>query len=304
MGPYPHDAPPATISDDNPMGTDGFEFVEYASTEPEKLCRLFETMGFAAVAKHRSKDVTLYRQGDVNFVVNAEPDSFARRFAERHGPCACAMAFRVVDAAHAFERAVALGAKPVETKVGPMELNIPAVEGIGGSLLYFVDRYGEKGSIWDVDFRWTGERDPKPEGAGLFYVDHLTHNVYRGNMEKWADWYARLFNFRPIRYFNIEGKLTGLSSKAMCSPCGAHPHPDQRERRREKPDRGVSARLSGRRHPARRLRLPRHLRQRADPARARRRVHAAAARESTTRRSTRGCRAMASRSTACATLAS
>jgi 4-hydroxyphenylpyruvate dioxygenase len=219
MGPYPHDAPPATISDDNPMGTDGFEFVEYASTEPGKLCRLFETMGFSAVARHRSKEVTLYRQGDVNFVVNAEPDSFARHFAERHGPCACAMAFRVVDAAHAFERAVALGARPVATKVGPMELNIPAVEGIGGSLLYFVDRYGEKGSIWDVDFRWTGERDPRPEGAGLFYVDHLTHNVYRGNMEKWADWYARLFNFRPIRYFNIEGRLTGLSSKAMCSPC-------------------------------------------------------------------------------------
>ncbi len=163
--------------------------------------------------------MTLYRQGDVNFVVNAEPDSFARRFAEMHGPCACAMAFRVVDARHAFERAVSLGAKPVETRVGPMELNIPAVEGIGGSLLYFVDRYGDKGSIWDVDFHWTGERDPKPAGAGLYYVDHLTHNVYRGNMEKWADWYARLFNFRPIRYFNIAGKLTGLSSKAMCSPC-------------------------------------------------------------------------------------
>jgi len=135
MGPYPHDAPPATISDDNPMGTDGFEFVEYASTEPEALCRLFETMGFFAVARHRSKDVTLYRQGDVNYLVNAEPDSFARRFAERHGPCACAMAFRVVDAKHAFERAVALGAKPVATKVGPGELEIPAGGGIGGSLL-------------------------------------------------------------------------------------------------------------------------------------------------------------------------
>jgi 4-hydroxyphenylpyruvate dioxygenase len=219
MGPYPHDAPPSTISDDNPMGTDGFEFVEYASTEPEQLCRLFETMGFAAVARHRSKDVTLFRQGDVNFVVNAEPDSFARRFAEQHGPCACAMAFRVVDARHAYERAMELGGKPVVTKVGPMELNIPAVEGIGGSLLYFVDRYGDKGSIWDVDFIWTGERDPKPAGAGLYYIDHLTHNVYRGNMETWADWYARLFNFRPIRFFNIEGKLTGLTSRAMSSPC-------------------------------------------------------------------------------------
>ena len=278
MGPYPHDAPPATISDDNPMGTDGFEFVEYASTEPEKLCRLFETMGFAAVARHRSKDVTLYRQGDVNFVVNAEPDSFARRFAELHGPCACAMAFRVVDAGHAFERAVALGAKPVETKVGPMELNIPAVEGIGGSLLYFVDRYGEKGSIWDVDFRWTGEPDPKPEGAGLFYIDHLTHNVYRGNMEKWADWYARLFNFRPIRYFNIEGKLTGLSSKAMCSPCARIRIPinesaDEKsqieEYLRDYQGEGIQHVACG---------CHDIYAQRADPARARRRVHAAAAR--------------------------
>ena len=164
--------------------------------------------------------MTLYRQGDVNFVVNAEPDSFARRFAEAHGPCACAMAFRVADAKHAFERAVRLGAKPVETKVGPMELNIPAIEGIGGSLLYFVDRYGDQGTIYDVDFRWTGEREARPYGAGLYYVDHLTHNVHRGNMAKWADFYERLFNFRQIRYFDIAGKLTGLYSKALTSPDG------------------------------------------------------------------------------------
>jgi 4-hydroxyphenylpyruvate dioxygenase len=220
MGPYPHDAARAEISDQNPMGTDGFEFVEYASTEPKKLGELFEQMGFTAVARHRSRDVTLYRQGDVNFVVNAEPDSFARRFAEAHGPCACAMAFRVADAKHAFERAVRLGAKPIETHVGPMELNIPAIEGIGGSLLYFVDRYGEQGTIYDVDFRWTGEREPRPRGAGLHYVDHLTHNVHRGNMAKWADYYERLFNFRQIRYFDISGKLTGLFSKALTSPDG------------------------------------------------------------------------------------
>lgn len=220
MGPFPHDAPPADITPDNPMGTDGFEFVEYASTEPEKLHALFETMGFTAVATHRAKDVTLFRQGDVNFIVNSEPDSFARRFAEAHGPCACAMAFRVKDAGHAFERAVSLGAKPVETKVGPMELNIPAIEGIGGSLLYFVDRYRDKGSIYDVDFRWTGERDARPFGAGLQYVDHLTHNVYRGNMGTWAEYYERLFNFRQIRYFDIEGKHTGLFSKALTSPDG------------------------------------------------------------------------------------
>lgn len=220
MGPFPHDAPPATISDENPMGTDGFEFVEFAHPEPAKLSALFERMGFAPVARHRSKNVTLYRQGGVNYVVNAEPDSFAAGFAKSHGPCACAMGFRVVDAGHAFKRAVELGAKPVPTPVGPMELNIPAIEGIGGALIYLVDRYGEKGSIWDVDFRWTGEREPCPEGAGLYYIDHLTHNVPRGRMDWWADWYKRYFNFRQIRYFDIEGKLTGLHSRAMTSPDG------------------------------------------------------------------------------------
>ncbi|MGL5362538.1 MAG: 4-hydroxyphenylpyruvate dioxygenase [Bosea sp. (in: a-proteobacteria)] len=220
MGPFPHESAPASISDHNPMGTDGFEFVEYAHPEPEKIGALFEKMGFRAVARHRSKKVTLYRQGDVNFVVNAEPDSFAQSFAAEHGPCACAMAFRVADANYAYERAIALGAEPFHGKVGPMELNIPAVRGIGGSLLYFVDRYGDKGSIWDVDFVWTGERDPHPEPAGLYYLDHLTHNVMRGRMDHWAGWYEKLFNFREIRFFNIEGKLTGLISRALTSPCG------------------------------------------------------------------------------------
>lgn len=220
MGPFPHNAPAAQIDDANPMGTDGMEFVEYAHPEPEKLEALFKTMGFSPVAKHRSKNVTLWRQGDINYIVNAEPDSFARQFAEKHGPCACAMAFRVVDAKYAYERAISLGAKPVDTEVGPMELNIPAIEGIGGSLIYFVDRYGEKGSIYDVDFVWTGEADPKPEGAGFYYLDHLTHNVFRGRMDWWSDWYTKLFNFRQIRFFDIEGKLTGLHSRAMTSPCG------------------------------------------------------------------------------------
>jgi 4-hydroxyphenylpyruvate dioxygenase len=220
MGPFPHDAPPATISETNPMGTDGMEFVEYAHPEPAKLKALFATMGFEPVAQHRSKDVTLWRQGQINFVVNAESDSFAQRFAAAHGPCACAMAFRVVDARHAYERALSLGAEPGETKIGPMELAIPAIKGIGGSLLYFVDRYGERGSIWDVDFRWSGAQDAQPAGVGLHYIDHLTHNVRRGRMDHWAGWYEKLFNFRQIRFFNIEGKLTGLMSRAMTSPCG------------------------------------------------------------------------------------
>ncbi len=226
MGPFPHEAPPPAISPANPMGTDGFEFVEFAHPEPRVLMTLLQTMGFSAVARHRSKDVTLFRQGDVNFVVNAEPDSFAQQFAAEHGPCACAMAFRVVDANFAYRRAIELGAEPFEGKVGPMELNIPAIKGIGGSLLYFVDRYGDKGSIWDVDFVWAEDasgktlRDPKPEPAGLHYLDHLTHNVNRGRMDFWAGFYEKLFNFREIRFFNIEGKLTGLISRALTSPCG------------------------------------------------------------------------------------
>jgi len=220
MGPFPHDAPPPAISEANPMGTDGFEFVEFCHPDPGELDRLFRTVGFSPVAIHRHKAVTLYRQGDINFILNAEPASFAQQFAAQHGPSAPAMAFRVVDAKRAYERALTLGAKPAQTQVGPMELNIPAIEGIGGLQIYLVDRYDAKGSIYDVDFSWVGERDPKPEGVGLWYVDHLTHNVHRGRMDEWAAFYERLFNFRQIRYFDIEGKVSGLHSRAMTSPDG------------------------------------------------------------------------------------
>jgi 4-hydroxyphenylpyruvate dioxygenase len=203
----------------NPMGTDGFEFVEYTAPDVAQLAALFEQLGFSAVARHRSKNVTLYRQGEVNFIVNAEPDSFAQAFARVHGPSVCAMAFRVKDAAAALRRASGLGAKAVAGKVGPMELNIPAIEGIGHSLLYLVDRYGDR-SIYDVDFVPIPGADPNPKGVGLTGIDHLTHNVHRGRMDHWAEFYERLFNFREIRYFDIEGKLTGLRSRAMTSPCG------------------------------------------------------------------------------------
>jgi len=205
----------------NPVGTDGFEFVEYTAPDPELLRTLFERLGFPATARHRSKNVTLHRQGDINFIINAEPNSFGQRFAREHGPSACAMAFRVKDAAAAFKRCIDLGAKPIETRVGPMELQIPAIEGIGGSLIYLVDRYGER-TIYDVDFvsvQGSGAAAGNA-GAGLTYIDHLTHNVARGNMNKWAGFYEKLFNFREIRYFDIEGKKTGLFSRAMTSPCG------------------------------------------------------------------------------------
>lgn len=205
---------------DNPMQTDGFEFIEYAAPEPAKLAALFERMGFQAVAKHRSKNVTLYRQGDVNFILNAEPASFAQSFARIHGPSICAMAFRVKDAPKAYKRAVELGAWGVEAQAGPMELNIPAIKGIGDSLIYLVDRYGARGTIYDVDFVPIEGAERNPKGVGLTYIDHLTHNVHRGRMGEWAEFYERLFNFREIKYFDIEGKLTGLKSKAMTSPCG------------------------------------------------------------------------------------
>jgi 4-hydroxyphenylpyruvate dioxygenase len=205
---------------ENPMGTDGFEFVEYTAPDVGQLHAYFERMGFRAVARHRSKDVTLFRQGEVNFIVNAEPDSHGSRFAKAHGPSACAMAFRVHDAPGAYKKLVALGAKPFANDVGPMELNIPAIEGIGGSVIYLVDRYGDR-SIYDVDFLPT---DPAKgfahDGAGLTYIDHVTHNVFRGNMDQWGGFYEKLFNFREIRYFDIEGKLTGLKSRAMTSPDG------------------------------------------------------------------------------------
>ena len=205
---------------DNPMGTDGFEFIEYAAPDPAAMGALFERMGFRAIARHRHKNVLLYRQGGINFIVNAEPDSFAQRFARLHGPSICAIAFRVQDARQAYERAQG-------------ELNIPAIKGIGDSLIYLVDRWRGKGGaaegdignigFFDVDFEPLGKDSGaalSPAGHGLTYIDHLTHNVHRGRMGEWADFYERLFNFREVRYFDIEGQVTGVKSKAMTSPCG------------------------------------------------------------------------------------
>ncbi len=204
---------------DNPLGTDGFEFVEFTAPEPEALKGLFEKMGFQAVARHRSKNVLRFAQGDINFILNMEPEGQPASFRAAHGPSANAMAFRVRDAGEALALAIERGATPVIGPVGPMELNIPAIEGIGGTHLYFVDRYGAK-HIYDIDFVPLPGAPERVEGVGLTYLDHLTHNVHRGQMAKWAEFYERIFNFREIRYFDIEGAQTGLFSKAMTSPCG------------------------------------------------------------------------------------
>jgi 4-hydroxyphenylpyruvate dioxygenase len=205
---------------ENPMGLDGFEFVEYAATERGVLEPVFEMMGFAHVARHRSKHVDLWRQGEINFILNYEKGSPAYFHAEEHGPSACGMAFRVKDAAYAYNRALDLGAQPIDIRVGPMELKLPAIRGIGGAIIYLIDRYDEGLSIYDIDFHYLDGVDRHPQGCGLKDIDHLTHNVYRGRMDYWAAYYEKLFNFREIRFFDIKGEYTGLRSRAMTAPDG------------------------------------------------------------------------------------
>lgn len=215
MGPFPHNAPRASISPENPAGTDGFEFVEFAHEDPQQLRDLFAKMGFQHVANHKTKAVELWKQGDVSYLMNAEPNSFGMRFVGEHGPCAPAMAWRVVDAQKAFEHAVSQGATAYTGDDKTMD--VPAILGIGGSLLYFIDQYFDT-SPYNAEFDWI--ENAHPVGDGFYYLDHLTHNVHRGNMDKWYKFYADLFNFREIRFFDIQGKFTGLLSRALTSPCG------------------------------------------------------------------------------------
>ncbi len=215
MGPFPHDAPKATITPDNPAGTDGFEFVEFAHPDPQELRDLFARMGYTHTATHKSKAIELWQQGDITYVLNAEPGSFGMRFVDEHGPCAPSMAWRVVDAQKAFDHAVAQGAEPYHGDDKTMD--VPAIMGIGGSLLYFIDQYYET-SPYNDEFDWVAKAHP--EGVGFYYLDHLTHNVFKGNMDKWFKFYGDLFNFREIRFFDIQGKFTGLFSRALTSPCG------------------------------------------------------------------------------------
>jgi 4-hydroxyphenylpyruvate dioxygenase len=205
---------------ENPLGLDGFEFIEFCAPERGLLEPVFETMGFTRIARHRSKDVDLWRQGGINLIANYEPKSPAAYFAAEHGPSACGMAFRVRNAKIAYEEALSRGAEPVETTTGPMELRIPAIRGIGGAIIYLIDRYGDALSIYDIDFDYLPGVDRNPVGAGFRLIDHLTHNVYGGRMDHWAKFYERVFNFREIRYFDIKGEYTGLTSRAMTAPDG------------------------------------------------------------------------------------
>ncbi|MEO1656516.1 MAG: 4-hydroxyphenylpyruvate dioxygenase [Pseudomonadota bacterium] len=205
---------------ENPAGLDGFEFIEFSAPEKGVLEAVFEAMGFTKIAQHRSKDVHLWRQGGINLIANYEPRSAAWFFAREHGPSACGMAFRVRDARKAYDHLIAQGAEPVHVETGPMELRLPAIRGIGGAILYLVDRYDDNLSIYDIDFEYLEGVDRNPVGAGFEVIDHLTHNVYTGRMAYWADYYEKLFNFREIRFFDIKGEYTGLTSKALTAPDG------------------------------------------------------------------------------------
>ncbi len=214
MGPFPHDAPKATITPENPAGTDGFEFVEFAHPDPQVLRDVFARMGYVHTATHKTRAVELWQQGDITYVLTSEPGSHASEFVALHGPCAPAMGWRVVDAAHALRHAVSKGA--VEW-TGPKTMDVPAIVGIGGSLIYFIDQYYDA-NPYNAEFDWV--QDAHPRGLGFYYLDHLTHNVHKGNMDTWFHFYGDIFNFREIRFFDIEGKFSGLLSRALTSPCG------------------------------------------------------------------------------------
>lgn len=202
----------------SPILTDGIEFVEFTAPDTADVSSKLIQLGFSCVGKHKHKNVDLFRQNDINFILNSERPSPASRFADVHGQSVNAIAFRVKDAARAVRQCIQRGATLVSNEVGPMELNIPAVEGVGGALIYLVDRYGDD-TIYDIDFELDSSGFKSATGP-LQRIDHLTHNLYRGNLERQVRFYSDIFGFRETRHFEIHGKQTGLTSRVMTSQCG------------------------------------------------------------------------------------
>lgn len=201
----------------NPVGLDGMEFIEYGGPDATLFKKLFKNLGMTEVAKHKTKKITLFRQNDINFLLNEEPNSFAQEFYKSHGPSACSTGFRVKSAKGAFRTAVERGAKPYSDEASK-SLPWPTIYGIGDSLIYFIDLYGENESIYDKDFEFSTKQTPK--GYGFDMIDHLTNNVPKGELDKTAKFYEDVFGFKEIRFFDIKGSATGLLSRAMRSPCG------------------------------------------------------------------------------------
>ena len=209
----------AQITEQNPVGINGVDFIEYSGPEAQMLEILFLRMGFREVSTAAGKNVKLFRQNKINFILNMEPQTFAAQFAKAHGPSICTTGWTVVDADHAFKTAVARGARPYTgTDVQKGATPFPAVYGIGDSLVYFVDAKNHQ-KLYSEIFK-IKEADKAPPGYGLIEVDHFTNNVPKGEMQKWCEFYEKVFNFRETRYFDIKGKSTGLISKVMRSPCG------------------------------------------------------------------------------------
>jgi 4-hydroxyphenylpyruvate dioxygenase len=208
---------------ENPMGIDGFEFVEFAAPAGRagELHDLFKRMGFTAVLKHKTRAITVYRQNGVNLLLNEDPDSFAADFAAKHGPSACGFAIRFKKpSAVVLATVLGNGGEKIDHKPASKAVSTPVIKGIGDCMLYLVDRYGSAGTVYDADYAPIEGVEQNPAGFGLTFIDHLTHNLYFGNMAKWSDYYEKLFNFREIRYFDIKGAKTGLVSKAMTAPDG------------------------------------------------------------------------------------
>ncbi|MGT2514060.1 4-hydroxyphenylpyruvate dioxygenase [Sphingomonas panni] len=204
--------------DVNPMGLDGFEFCEFTAPDLDRMAAQLEQFGFVAASKHRTRDVVRYKQGRINLLLNRIPDAHAAEFAAQHGPSASGMAFRVADAKAAFDAAVARGAKPADASRGVLGEGY-ALEGIGGSMLYLVDRHGNAGSLYDDWDAVPGAAEAEAENnVGLDLLDHLTHNVKRGQMRTWSTFYNQIFGFEEQKYFDIKGKATGLFSQAMIAP--------------------------------------------------------------------------------------
>jgi 4-hydroxyphenylpyruvate dioxygenase len=207
---------------ENPLGLDGFEFAEFTSPEPAKMAETFERLGFTAYARHPKLKVTRYKQGGINLLLNEEPTGQAADFRAAHGPSANGMAFRVDNAAEAYKFAIAKGAKPLDVNGGALGEGAYTLLGIGGLVLYLTDRYGDRGTLYDGWDQVPGAAEAEARNSvGLDTLDHLTHNVRRGEMRTWSEFYGKVFGFEEQKYFDIKGQATGLFSQAMIAPDGA-----------------------------------------------------------------------------------
>lgn len=199
---------------ENPCGLEGFSFLEFSGPDKAVLQRQFKEMGFQHTATHHHLDIERYQQGEIQFIINASKNTQAETHANTHGPGACAMGFKVKNAQKAFDHAIQQGALPFEDAPHAHH-HLLGIQAIGGSVIYFIDDTQQPFAQ-----EWTPQSSTSQQTTGLTFIDHLTHNVYRGHMDKWAQFYESIFNFHEIRFFNITGKMTGLISRALSSPCG------------------------------------------------------------------------------------